>query len=175
MRPQVYRQTGPPSKANGINFFTFFLRRGELKRKSTVRFIWKGNRLLECSGSMILTDYIAKTIIKKKRFSRQFFFSKENRENGEWIHTWTIIIRGGLFVVLFRSPLPFSSPRRSILAIVSSLIWLFESLDGSLCAVNTVICGYMFVNSGTWTFTRARYYSTCYFVPIFAFAERVSR
>lgn len=39
MRPQVYRQTGPPSKANGINFFTFFLRRGELKRKSTVRFI----------------------------------------------------------------------------------------------------------------------------------------
>lgn len=164
-----------------------------------MRFIWKGNRLLECSGSMILTDYIAKTIIKKKRFSRQFFFfskekegieiriwlgiklvdviffSKENRENGEWIHTWTIIIRGGLFVVLFRSPLSFSSPRRSILAIVSSLIWLFESLDGSLCAVNTVICGYMFVNSGTWTFTRARYYSTCYFVPIFAFAERVSR
>lgn len=41
--------------------------------------------------------------------------------------------------------------------------------DGSRLRVNMVICGYMFVNSGTWTFARNRYYSTCYFFRICVF------
>lgn len=41
--------------------------------------------------------------------------------------------------------------------------------DGSCLRVNMVICRYMFVNSGTWTFARNRYYSKYYFFRICVF------